>query len=137
MGALMQRFEDWPTRLAAFIEARHERAFSWGEADCCLFVCDGVEAMTGADPASRWRGLYSSEKGARRLMRDNGGVFGLASLAFGPPVVSAMAARGDVVLIDTPAGEALAICVGALIAAQGESGIEFHQINAAKAAWKI
>lgn len=133
----MQRFEDWPTRLAAFIEARLERAFSWGEADCCLFVCDGVEALTGHDPAARWRGLYTSEKGARRLMRDNGGVRGLAALAFGPPVVTAMAGRGDVVLIDTPAGEALALHAGNVIAAQGEHGIEFHPIGAAKAAWKI
>lgn len=137
MGALMQRLPDWPARLVNFIEARRERAFSWGESDCCLFVCDGVEAVTGTDPASRWRGLYASEKGARRLMRDNDGVAGLATLAFGQAVPGALAGRGDVVLIDTPTGEALALCAGSVIAAQGRSGIEFHPIGAAKAAWKI
>jgi len=133
----MMRLDDWPTRLAAFVEARRERAFSWGESDCCLFVCDGVEAITGVDPAARWRGLYTSEKGARRLLRDNGGVAGLAELAFGSPIQTPLAGRGDVVLIDTPAGEALALCTGQVIAAQGEVGLEFHPIGAAKAAWKI
>ncbi|PVY81051.1 hypothetical protein C7414_102379 [Cupriavidus alkaliphilus] len=133
----MQRLEDWPTRLSEFIEARRERAFSWGDSDCCLFVCDGVEAMTGADPGARWRGLYASEKGARRVLRDNGGVAGIATLVLGAAVPPALAGRGDVVLIDTPHGEALALCLGGLIAAQGQQGIDFQPMTAAKAAWKV
>ncbi|WP_157779683.1 DUF6950 family protein [Cupriavidus pauculus] len=133
----MQRLPDWPTRLADFIEARRERAFSWGESDCCLFVCDAIEATTGTDPGLRWRGLYSSEKGARRVLRDNGGVTGLATLILGQPVPAAMAGRGDVVLIDTPCGDALALNVGNMIAAQGQNGIEFHPLGAGKATWKI
>ncbi|WP_313818720.1 DUF6950 family protein [Cupriavidus sp.] len=134
----MQRLNDWPERLAAFIEARRERAFSWGDSDCCLFVCDAIEAMTGADPAARWRGLYASEKAARRLMRDNGGVAGLANLAFGrQPIPPLLAARGDVVLVDTPAGEALAICIGDRLAAQGAAGIDYLPHDAAKMVWKI
>lgn len=133
----MQRLNDWPTLLANFIEARRERAFSWGESDCCLFVCDAIEVITGVDPGARWRGLYSSERGARRVLRDNGGVVGLATLILGAPVPTALAGRGDVVVIDTPNGDALAMSTGSVIAAQGESGIEFHPITAAKAAWKI
>lgn len=133
----MERLLDWPVRLADFIEARRERAFSWGGSDCCLFVCDGIEAMTGTDPGARWRGLYLSEKGARRVLRDNGGVRGLASLILGEPIPPLLAGRGDVVLIDTPDGEALALCIGANIAAQGTTGIEFHPPSAAKAAWKV
>lgn len=133
----MQRLEYWPTRLAKFIEARQERAFCWGDSDCCLFVCDAINAMTGTDPGARWRGLYSSEKGARRVLRDNGGVAGIATLVLGQPVPALLAGRGDVVLIDTPHGEALALCLGGLIAAQGQAGIEFQQIAAAKAAWKV
>lgn len=133
----MQRLEDWPTRLAEFIEARGERTFSWGESDCCLFVCDAIEAMTACDPGARWRGLYSTEKGARRVLRDNGGVAGIATLVLGQPVPPAHAGRGDVVLIDTPDGEALATCLGGVIAAQGQCGVEFHPMTAAKAAWKV
>lgn len=139
MGKIVpfSRLPDWPNRLSSFIEARLARAFSWGESDCCLFVSDAVEAMTGVDPSARWRGLYKTEKGARRLMRDNGGVAGVATLVLGPPIQPALAGRGDVVLIDTPDGEALALCIGAQVAAQGRSGIEFHERAAAKAAWKV
>lgn len=133
----MQRLEDWPTRLAEFIEARRERAFCWADSDCCLFVCDAIEAMTGADPGARWRGLYSTEKGARRVLRDNGGVAGIATLVLGQPAPSALAGRGDVVLIDTPHGEALALCLGGSVAAQGLDRIEFHPMSTAKAAWKV
>lgn len=133
----MERFPDWPTRLAAFIETRRARVFSWSESDCCLFVCDAVEAMTGIDPGARWRGLYSSEKGARRLLRDNGGVVGLATLAFGPAVPAALAGRGDVVLIDTPDGEALGLSLGGIVAAQGRSGLLFLPSSSAKAGWKV
>ncbi|SPR97344.1 DUF6950 family protein [Cupriavidus taiwanensis] len=133
----MQRLEDWPTRLAEFIEARHERAFSWGDSDCCLFVCDAIEAMTGTDPGARWRGLYASEKGARRVLRDNGGVAGIATLVLGTAIPPALAGRGDVVLVETPLGDALALSLGGLIAAQGEVGIEFLELKLAKAAWKV
>lgn len=134
---MQKRLEDWPTRLANFVEARRERAFCWGGSDCALFVCDAIEAMTGTDPGGRWRGLYSSEKGARRVLRDNGGVRGIATLVLGEPCSPAIAGRGDVVLIETPGGEALAICIGVQIAAQGVEGIEFLPISAAKAAWKV
>lgn len=133
----MQRLDDWPTRLAEFIEARRERAFSRGVSDCCMFVADAIEAMTGNDPAARWRGLYSTDKGAYRLLRDNGGVVGLCSLVLGSPIPSALAGRGDVVLIDAPEGEALAICLGGIIAAQSSKGVIFLPATAAKAAWKV
>lgn len=137
MGQVAARLEDWPERMVSFIEARRERPFSWGTSDCALFVCDAVEAITGVDPAARWRGMYGSEKGARRLMRDNGGIRGLADMAFGQGVPPALAGRGDAVLVDTPTGEALALCLGGKLAAQGASGIEFLPTSAGKAAWKI
>lgn len=133
----MVRLPDWPARLSDFIESRRQRDFLWGERDCCLFACDAVQVVTGHDPAKRWRGLYASEKGARRLLRDNGGVIGLAIIAFGAPVSAANAGRGDVVLIDTPDGEALGVCLGSVSAAQGKAGIVFNPISAAKAAWRV
>lgn len=133
----MKRLEDWPSRLASFVESRRERDFSWADNDCCRFVCDAVEAITGVDPGQRWRGLYSSEKSARRVLRDNGGVVGIATLVLGPAVPAALAQRGDVVLVDTPQGEALAVHLGNTVAAQGLHGIEFMSSGAAKAAWKV
>lgn len=137
MDTRLKRKQGWELALAEFVERRRDDPFQFGERDCCLFVCDGIEAMTGTDPGGRWRGLYQSEKGARRLIRDNGGVVGLASLAFGQPVPPLLAGRGDVVLVDTPGGDALALCIGDRLAAQGAIGIDYLPLSAAKAAWKI
>ncbi|WP_156811430.1 DUF6950 family protein [Cupriavidus sp. USMAHM13] len=133
----MKRFNDWPSRLAAFIEARRDRAFARGSSDCCMFVADAVLEMTGVDHAVRWRGAYSSDKSALRLLRDYGGVAGFARLTLGEPVAAMQAGRGDIVLIDAPEGEALALCLGSAIAVQARNGLVFLPMSAAKAAWKI
>jgi hypothetical protein len=52
----MKRYEDWPQRLVAAIEAARGRPFSWGAMDCCLFAADVVLAMTGVDYAAGFRG---------------------------------------------------------------------------------
>ena len=56
MGALMERLQDWPSRLAEFVESRRDVGFARGKADCCMLVADAVQAMTGVDYAARWRG---------------------------------------------------------------------------------
>ena len=43
------RLPDWQPRLQALIQARLAAPFAWGEHDCCLFVCDAVQAITGQD----------------------------------------------------------------------------------------
>ena len=55
----MKRLEDWPERLAAFVEARRAMPFRWGQNDCALFAADAVAAVTGVDLAERWRGLWA------------------------------------------------------------------------------
>ena len=54
----MQRYPDWPSRLERYLQAARGRPFSWGENDCALFACGAVAAMTGEDPASRFRAGY-------------------------------------------------------------------------------
>lgn len=105
----MQRFPDWASRLEVFLHAQQRRQFHYGEWDCCLFVCDGIRAMTGTDPAAHFRGHYGSAKGAIAMMRE---MYGLRSVG---DLVSAVAAehgmvevpvararRGDVVLVKRP-----------------------------------
>lgn len=137
MGALMERLQDWPSRLAEFVESRRDVGFARGKADCCMLVADAVQAMTGVDYAARWRGTYSTDKAAFRLLRDYGGVAGVATLLLGPAVSPALAGRGDVVLIEAPEGEALALCLGDKIAVQDRNGLTFAPTSAAKAAWKV
>lgn len=53
--------------------------FDWDGADCILSVCDHVENVTGIDPASPWRGTYSTEEGAEAICGRFGGLLGLFS----------------------------------------------------------
>jgi hypothetical protein len=65
----MKRFDTWPERLAAFIEARRMMPFCWGKNDCALFACDAALEMTGVDLAADFRGKYHDAVGARLIMR--------------------------------------------------------------------
>lgn len=66
MGAHgMTRVEDWPERLAAFIEQRRKMPFAWGSNDCALFAADAVCAITGVDLGEPFRGRYDDEASLR------------------------------------------------------------------------
>src|SRR5687768_18469658 len=105
------RLENWPRLLIEFLA--DEKPFEWGSRDCSLFAADAVLCITGADPAKSLRGKYKTEKGAARILKRRGGLEKVAAnLAADnrmeeiPPL---LAQRGDVVLIDSPLGDALGI----------------------------
>ena len=129
------RHADWPERLHQFIEDRREAVFLWGERDCCLFAADALRAMCGSDFGAGYRGKYKSAAGAARILLRQGGVAGVAD-RFLVRAPTLMAGRGDVVLIDSPEGDALGVCIGRQIAAQGKDGVVFLELSAAKGAWK-
>lgn len=138
------RYEDWPTRLFAFIEERRNRPFEWGVQDCCLFACDGIRAQSGLDPADKmFRGKYRDATGAARLVRKHGGVEAIAEkvcAAHGMPEVPvALAQRGFVVLMDTPDGldVALGLCVGGQAVFAGPAGLVFQPMAACRRAWRV
>lgn len=60
----MHRREDWPERLNAYFDSVRASPFQFGTLDCCLYVAGAVEAMTGEDLASEWRGTYEDADGA-------------------------------------------------------------------------
>lgn len=160
----MGRLPDWPALLARHILDATDRDFEWGRHDCCTFACDGVLAMTGADPMAPARGRYRDEKRAAVILREIGGM-GLPEAAevlmtaFGAPTVHpAFAQRGDLVLIKVPVahlrpnagvGGAAGVradetdwCMG-LIAPNGQvavaapRGLAFFDPRAAARAWRI
>ena len=97
------RLPDWETRLAAHFAAIHARTFAWGYFDCALAVCDGIEAVTGENPGSAYRGKYFSAAEADKLVGPDLGRFAAslaAQLKFQDWTQPTFARRGDVVLVD-------------------------------------
>ncbi len=144
---MMLRAHDWPTRLLNQVEQARRTPFAWGVADCCLFACDCVQAMTGVDPAAWFRGRYRTRGGAMRALRAyaGGGLEATAqSIATDlgmPELPPALAQRGDVVLLSVPDCQpenlALGICLGGHHAAQGPQGVSAIPLAQAVRAWRV
>lgn len=132
---MMIRKDDWPEILAAFIDARRVRAFSWGENDCALFAADAVLGMTGVDLAEKLRG-YKTASGAARKIKAAGGMRQLASsLTEKHP---GMAQRGDVVLVEIDGRETFGIVAGnAKWCAPGVDGLVFRPMDEVKIAFGV
>lgn len=123
----MIRKDDWPERLAEFIDVRRERAFSWGSQDCALFAADAVLAMTGVDLAKKLRG-YKTAAGATRRIKAAGGMRNFASaLTEKHP---GLAQRGDVVLVTLDGRETFGIVAGnAKWCGPGADGLVFRPMD--------
>lgn len=136
MGPVVIRRVGWERILEAAL-ADHA-AFRWGRRDCCLWAANVVRAMTGIDPAVRWRG-YRTRAAAEALMAANGGVEGLiASALAGREVAPTRAQRGDVVLLRQDGAEAAGVvALDGRIATQGRRGIVVLPRAAALRAWRI
>lgn len=138
MEARMTRLEPWPQILADFMVAA-DRPFEWGTWDCGLMAADCVQAMTGVDIAAEFRGRYKTAKGARRVMRgDMSTMMTRVAATYGmPEIMPTLARRGDMVMVDTPLGAALGICIGARVACTGPDGLVFVPLSSALRAWRI
>jgi hypothetical protein len=139
---MLTRREDWPSRLAAALEAARDKPFVWGQHDCGLFAADCVLAMTDTDPAALYRGQYTDEEGARATMLalSGGGLRAVWTKALGPAMNNTlMAKRGDVVLVTTDYGEteATGIVAGARVACLSQSGLLMMPARCIVAAWGV
>ena len=143
----MTRFPNWPARLEGFFFL-HETTppkFRYGTFDCCLFACDAIEAMTGVDPASGFRGKYFCLKEARFLMRQYCGSPSVRALAekitqeFGMPeeANALLLNRGDLALIERPRDYLLGIVslTGQDIVVATAKGIERIPFFSAMKGW--
>jgi hypothetical protein len=140
------RLPDWPALLDAFLQANRYCKFSYGRADCCLFVCDAIRVMTGTDPAAPFRGKYDSLKGALREMKGYCGSASVASVAElvasrnGMPEISPRrAGRGDAALLDGPLGCSLGVVAlnGREIVVCGHADLEAIPLARAIRAWRV
>ena len=130
------RLTDWEVRLGDVLDAYANRPFEWGKADCCLFVADCVQALTGDDPAKPYRGRYSNETGARLALTRYGAGTLVATFdaAFRASVAPAFAHRGDIVMIDDMTA---GVCMGAFGYFVGATGLVKHPYADFVNAWRI
>lgn len=134
---------DWEVRLRAAVAAAEARRFRWGEFDCCLWACDVVAVLRGVDLAAPFRGRYDTARGAARALRTFSGA-GLDATATKiaaahgfPEIPVSLAQRGDVALIRTPQGDALAVVLGVMSAAPGPRGLARVRTLDAARAWAV
>lgn len=131
------RVGNWPELLAEYVEQRRKEPFAWGSNDCCIFAADWVQACTGTDYASAWRGRYTGELGAARFLKEAGGLEALVdSLAF-QRVARSLVGRGDVVAQEGGRGPTLGICLGASAVFVHDNGLIFGAIQNVQSAWRI
>jgi hypothetical protein len=60
------------TRLLAAMAAQERVPLRFGRSDCLMRLADTVEAMTGVDHGARFRGRYSTLRGAYRVLKQAG-----------------------------------------------------------------
>ncbi len=120
----LARLADWPVRLQRLICARLTQPFAWGSNDCFLFAADVLHAITGHDAAADLRGRYASEREARRLLRELGGMRALAEARFGARTAPALCLPGDVGLAPQGRTVLLVACTGVHWVAPTHSGLQ-------------
>jgi hypothetical protein len=133
------RREDWPARLAAYIEQRLRVPFAWGVHDCCQFARHAAATVRRRDP-SKGIGLrrYRTARGALKLLAALGGIEAIPGRCKLEEIPVAMAGRGDILCADDAEGQsALGVCLGAFAAFPAKDGLVFTPTLSARRAWKV
>jgi hypothetical protein len=68
----MKRYSDWPVKLHEKLLALKDKPYEAGSHDCILAACTLIEAITGTDPASEFRGTYTTDLGALKQITKAG-----------------------------------------------------------------
>lgn len=138
---MMNRPEDWPDRLAAFIEERRNVPFAWGTQDCMLFSADAVLMLRGVDIMAAYRGLYATEAEAEALLNRDGGIDAIlatvaeqAGLAERAPK---LARRGDLAMVEHGNQLMAGIVTGIHVAVTGADGLAFVSARKIRRAWVV
>jgi hypothetical protein len=134
----MQRFPDWETRLASYLEPLRAVRFAWGKhrrgkMDCCTFSAGAVKAMTGEDPIPEFRDTYASEEEAQAALATigNGTLIRTMNAKF-DRVPPSHAHRGDIVMVDGNLG----ISMGDVSLHVGAEGERDGLIRYPRARWR-
>ena len=132
MGAnVTARLPGWESRMAQIIDAYRDLPYQLGRCDCFSLACAVFHALRGVDHWPTFAGRYSTLREAIALIAAHGHTFEDAMVCFGglerAPVLQAQ--RGDLVLYRDDNGMHLTVCVGAMVAAYGPSGLVFLPLS--------
>lgn len=121
--------------MIALIEDRMRTGFAWGKGqnDCASFAGAAVQAQTGRDPLSALP-AWTNAKGAARILKRRGGLTAVVDTLLSPIPV-AMAARGDVALVETATGPALMVVEGDTLVGPAVAGLMRLPRSAMLRAW--
>ena len=131
------RHPDWQIRIITTIQAASERPFCWGKNDCCLFVADVCLAACDKDPAAAYRGRYSTETGAKRVLAKTHGSIAAALDTLFERVPVAMAQRGDALVFEGPQGQTAAVMWAGQVWAMTEQGARPIPDAVPLIAWRV
>ena len=99
------RILTWEAALSDYIATKRHEPFEYGVNDCCLFAAGAVEAVTGDDPMSEFRGNYDSLKTSIKAIKDIGaGTLEATMDGKFPEVAIGHAQRGDLAFFNDSVG---------------------------------
>jgi hypothetical protein len=124
--------------LTDFLRAGAAQPFTWGTVDCCTWACDWIVQQRGVDPMAAYRGLYDSARGATRQYIGDGGLETVVRARMAEAGLSEThdPRIGDVGLVKTNAGPALAIRTDIGWASKAPSGLSCAMFPVI-AAWRV
>lgn len=117
----MSRHDDWEFRLIEYLKEVADRPFKRGEHDCAYFVAGAVKAITGNDPMTEF-GSYTTLTGSKRVLT-NAGFDGLTDAIASMFEETDTPEPGDIVVFESPEGDAAGIFQGKIIFAVAEDGL--------------
>ena len=99
------RILTWEDALSDYITTKRHEPFEYGSNDCCLFAAGAVEAITGEDPMSEFRGQYDSLKASLKALKEIGaGTLEATMDGKFPEVAISHAQRGDLAFFNDSVG---------------------------------
>jgi hypothetical protein len=115
------RISTWEEALSNYIITKRHEPFEYGVNDCCLFAAGAVEAITGEDPMSEFRGKYDSLKTSLKAIKDIGaGTLEATMDGKFPEVAIGHAQRGDLAFFNDSVG----VVVGGFAYFVSDDGLE-------------
>ena len=129
----MARLPGWQSRMYAAIEAARQKPFAWSEHDCVSWSISVVEQITGVDHYAKFRGQYTNEIGAAKLIKRTGPDLPSVVSMYFQEVPVLLTHHEDLVMINGAVG----ICDGLHSHFITEQGLTTFKTAACTNAWRV